>query len=306
MTAEQNRPPTDTTYSADLHDLLELAGKVEHDRGLSSSDEEVSVGDVLLHQTTDLSSIDQMAVPPRESDIWPGNLFNMADLENPVQLTVPRAPMVLSIGGLETSISTPEGSKSIIVESPRKSSVRYDISASVKRCVIDSGTSFVADASVDVTDVHSEEDVKVAVSAGVKYGGFSGSVDFDWSSSSVRSRLLATYRQRYYTIDVDQPELPWGLFADGADLENIRPRLPAGSRPAYVSSITYGVVAYTLVESESDEATIKAALKASYKGVVDVEASLSTEHRTAVARSPECAQSSSADQREPRRDLRRV
>ena len=203
--------------------------------------------------------------------------------------------MVLSIGGLETSISTPEGSKSIIVESPRKSSVRDDISTLVKR-VIDSGTSFVADAGVDVTDVHSEEDVKVALSAGVKYGGFSGSVDFDWSSSSVRSRLLATYRQRYYTIDVDQPELPWGLFADGADLEKIRPRLPAGSRPAYVSSITYGVVAYTLVESESDEATIKAALKASYKGVADVEASLSTEHRT-VLRSPECAQSSSADQR---------
>lgn len=213
-------------------------------------------------------------------DIWPGSLVSLQDLDELTPLVVPRGPITLSLGGLETSPSAGEG-LSEDVSNPTRSRVRNAVQRMVKRAV-GTQTSFPARAFWDFTQVYNEDHMKLQMSAAIGFGGFGGRSSMDWSKTGRRTRILARYRQEYYTIDVDEMDLPEGFFPPAFDLDEVAAEIHPGSRPAYVSSVTYGMTAYTLIESDSEESRVYAALEASYRGVGAVDAKVEAEHRSVL------------------------
>ncbi|MBK9303465.1 MAG: thiol-activated cytolysin family protein [bacterium] len=97
------------------------------------------------------------------------------------------------------------------------------------------------------------------------------STAFNWDEGSTTNKIMAKYMQIYYTIDMDTPSSPSALFAPTATAAEIAAALPPGSMPMYVSSVSYGMMALTCIETEFSEEQMGLALNAAYNGAVDVE-----------------------------------
>lgn len=216
-------------------------------------------------------------------DIWPGSLVSLQDLDDLTPMVVPRAPITLSLGGLETSTSAGEG-LSEHVSNPSRSKVRDAVQRMVKRAV-GTQTSFPARALWNFEQVYNEEHLRLQMAAAIGYGGFAGRASMDWSKTERRTRILAQYRQVYYTIDVDEMDLPEGFFPPAVSLDKLAEEIQPGSQPAYISSVTYGMSAYTLIESDSEESKVRAALEASYRGVGTGDVKVEAEHRSILQNS---------------------
>jgi thiol-activated cytolysin len=85
------------------------------------------------------------------------------------------------------------------------------------------------------------------------------------------------FTQAYYTVDVDAPEAPSGLFAPDVTLEDMQ-REFGDEAPVYVSSVTYGRTVLFTITSELSAEEVHAALEFAYRGTVSVDGSTSMSH----------------------------
>jgi hypothetical protein len=186
---------------------------------------------------------------------------------------VKRAPLTISMSiegtpGLNTTITE-------VVAEPSLSNMRQGIANLLSRIFTLNQRErpevmFAANAEFSIEEVHSEEQMNARLGLAVSYGGGSLNTDFEWGSTQKFSRLIATYKQIYFTVSIDTPHQPADLFSPEATLSDIRAAMPAGCMPFYVSSVSYGMMAMTCVESSERTEDVRAALKASYDGLVDV------------------------------------
>ena len=112
-----------------------------------------------------------------------------------------------------------------------------------------------------------------ALGAGITWpGGPEIAGSFDFSKSSKKTKILVNFTQAYYTIDIDAPTSPKDFFDPAVTVEDLKPFCGPDNPPLYIQSITFGRRVIFAVESNESATDIKAALEATYKGAVDVNA----------------------------------
>jgi hypothetical protein len=205
--------------------------------------------------------------------IWPGSLVegNKAHDFVYVPISVERAPVTLSVS-LEGSPAT-GGSITHVVDDPTLSSIRQGIS-DVLKDAITGDTRVPAKIDFKYAQVYSESQMNLFVGANVKYGAGSMDTKFNWDSTTKRNKIIASYKQIYYSIDIDTPKSPADILSTTMPVSDIESAFPAGSMPLYVSSVSYGMMAYVFIETDYSFEQMKWALDAAYDGIVSGEVSL--------------------------------
>ncbi len=250
-------------------EILDAAGvtpPVQNKDEVSTSTEE-SEGAVHNLETHDVvQGAQQITYLGLNDDIlWPGNLIkgNSIASFNYSPIVLPRGPINLSVN-LEGS--TGNGALSTRIENPTLSSVRQGIH-DIIGSTVEVGVNIPAKVELQKTRVYSESHLDIAVGADVSYGAVDVAANFNFNSSSTKTRIVAKYKQIYYTINVDTPVSTGDWFGPDVTTEQAVEAMPAGSQPVYVSGVSYGAMAMMFIESDYDEETINAALDASYNSL---------------------------------------
>ena len=258
---------------ADINAIVRDAGRIvptEADRDSIVSTSMSDEGDYrYIYETHDVvDNIENIAYLGLNDDIvWPGNVVKGDKVEsfvyNPIIL--PRAPITLSVS-LETS-STGD-SITQLVNDPKLSTVRQGISNLLKTAI--TGDTYVP-AKVEFyhEQVFSQSQMNLFVGADVSYGVGSLDTAFDWSSTEQKTKIVAKYKQIYYSIDMDYPQQPVDLFVPGLTVDEVRTAIPPGSRPVYVAGVSYGMMALMTIETSFSAEEMNAALEAACNGLVD-------------------------------------
>ncbi len=198
--------------------------------------------------------------------IWPGSLVKGDRAHDFVYepISFPRAPVTLSIsleGAATGSSITHE------VTDPKLSTVRQGIANLLKTAIV-AGTKVPAKAEFSYQQVFNQSQMNLAVGAKLSYGGGSLSANFDWNSTTRKTKMLAKYKQIYYTIDIDPPTHPSAFISPTAPIADIRGAFPPGSMPLYVAGVSYGIMAFMCIETNFSAETMNLAIDAAYKGAL--------------------------------------
>ena len=134
-------------------------------------------------------------------------------------------------------------------------------------------------------EITSEKSLDAQLKIGVGFGaaGIKSKIaaGFKFKNGEQKERRLIKFVETFYTVDVNQEAAPLML--------NI-PQAAVGNRmPVYVSSVSYGRIAYLTIESDQKKSELKANLEAVFKatatnnGNVDIDAAIKKlEHGTTV------------------------
>ena len=215
-----------------------------------------------------------VAYAANSESLWPGAIVGGDSVVSGLfrQEVLPRAPLTISIG-----LENLAGSKSATMKSPSLSASREAVGK-----ILSSELSGSTPAMIDfqMEQVHSAEQLSLALDASVDWGTGEVEVGFDFNKQEVKSRYLVKYVQSYYTLDVDEPVSGSAFFASSLGLDTVKERFNQTNIPLYVSSITYGrMVIFTLESNQSSE-EIGAALSAAFStGVTNVDIEISAEHK---------------------------
>jgi thiol-activated cytolysin len=186
---------------------------------------------------------------------------------------LPRSPLRFS-ASLEGVL---DGDISATVDKPSLSSFRDAMHDILGANVIGQTP---ANVSAEISQVYSSEQFGLEVGASVGWGYVLGgevSASLKFDETNVRSRHVVKFTQAYYTVDVDPPETPSGLFAPEVTLEDVT-REMEDEAPVYVSSVTYGRSVLFTITSELSTEEVSAALEFAYRGTVSVDGSTSMTH----------------------------
>ena len=210
-----------------------------------------------------------LALDPSTDVIWPGAILRGESVRDGdcVPVAGKRSPLVISI-----SLENIQGNRFTSIENPRLSNVRQALGDILAQNLTGSTPARV---SFSIETVHDANQLDLAIGASIGSGGNQIKAQFDFTDTRMRSRVLVRFLQVYYTVDMDLPERPSSVFATDADLTGIARDLGQIS-PLYVSTISYGRMAFFSFEADVDGETLKAAVSASCRSaVVDGGASLS-------------------------------
>ncbi|MBK9036183.1 MAG: thiol-activated cytolysin family protein [Myxococcales bacterium] len=231
---------------------------------------------------TETRQFDRIVAYAANSDsLWPGAIVAGESVYSGLfaQIGFERKPLTISIG-----LENLNGTKSAVLESPSLSSYRDALTT-----ILDSELDGATPANIysEIEEVHSDEQLALALGAEVSWLGSAGrvSASFDWSSQQTRSRYLVKYTQAYYTVDLDAPPRPSAFFADSVQLGDVEDRLSEDNPPLYVASITYGRMVVFTFESEYSGEEMEAALDFAYSGGVDVSGDVSVTYKDIISKS---------------------
>ena len=208
---------------------------------------------------------EMMLMDPTSNVIYPGSIIegNSVIDGSYRQIVLDRAPMKIS-----TDLQNFDGDCAAVVENPSLSSVRSVIKSMIYDANINGSTG--AKVNYSIEQIESEEQLNLAIGAGVSMKKAKLNEKFDFSSGSKTSKFLVKYQQIYYTIDVDAPSSPSGFFASNVTSSDLKNAIGGGNAvPVYVSSVKYGRIAYMTVESTQSADSVRNAISASlsYMGV---------------------------------------
>jgi hypothetical protein len=197
---------------------------------------------------------EQIVLNPQTDVIYPGALVKGESILDGTYTLIParRKPITIS-----TSL-TGGNVTSVVVEDPKLSTVREAVNTLMKQ------TYDVPYANMGFTieQAYSEQQLDLSLRASYKGFGLNIKGGFDFSNTTIKTRLVAKFIQNYYTLDMDMPKQPSDLFEEDVD------RTLFGTlMPMYVSTVTFGRMALFTIESELSETDVKAYLNASYAGV---------------------------------------
>ena len=285
-----------TLDQAAVNQIVQLAARYQpavtpHDALLSTDAPRTENGFQIVTEHHDGADVVEKITDLGRNDpiLWPGALIQGKpqtgdDIEKfryvPVS-GVFRDPISLSINLL----SGTSGKVTKTVANPTLSTVSQGI-VDLLGTAITPGTTYPARAQFDRREVHDEGHLTMRTGANFKYGVGSGSAKFDWSSTTKKTKVMATYYQEYYTISMDTPQTPAAVFSSRNTLDDIRAAIPPGTKPLYVSSVTYGMMAMCFIETDYTETQLEASLDAAYNGLsLDLEVSAGLTKKTVLENS---------------------
>jgi hypothetical protein len=234
----------------------------------------VVVGDYkYVYETHDVvDNIDNIVYLGLNDDIvWPGNIVRGDRANSYVYepIAVARGALTLSLS-LETSTTGESITKT--VADPKLSTVRQGISDLLKEAIVE-GTYVPAKVEFSKQEVFSASQMSLFVGADVSYGVGSLHTAFDWQSTNQKTKIVAKYKQIYYSIDMDTPATAAALLSPNIALDDVRSAFPPGSMPIYVAGVSYGVMAIFTIETEFSYEEMNLAIDGAYQGIVDVKLS---------------------------------
>ncbi len=184
------------------------------------------------------------------STIYPGALVTAESMASGEYTTIPakRKPITIS-----TSIAS-IGSPMIEVDNPKLSTTR----AAMNELMKERGEIQVQ-ANFTIKEVHSREQLSVALGGHFAYAGAELNVDFTYNSEEEETLKVVKFAQIYYTMDMDQPDSPFDVFQNEEDALKV---LKMDGTPLYISTVTYGRMAYFFMKTSMSTSEIKAHMDA--------------------------------------------
>jgi len=188
--------------------------------------------------------------------LWPGQIldgdqFAQNKTYRPLLLT--RSPLTLSLS-LESASAESGVNLSGMVENPSLSSVRQEINDIITQ---NGSASFAPEFSYEFENIMDKEQLQIGLSSILGTNSLTNTLGIDWSETQIRSRLVFTFKQRAFSVDVDTPD---SVFSASNSIENLNAQLSGPISPLYVSSVDYGAVFYMVIESDLDANSLKASL----------------------------------------------
>lgn len=176
-----------------------------------------------------------------------------------------RAPLKISIDLLT-------GDNSATVEDPSLTSVGQAIGELIERA---HNNGHRSGSSIDYQErvTHSVEQAALSLGLSAKYLGASARASLSTSRKANERTLLVHFVQSMFTIAMELPQSPDAVFSDELTDALLQAQIDAGNigrsnLPVYLASVTYGrTLTYSLTSTHS-EARMKAAISASYDGLV--------------------------------------
>lgn len=214
---------------------------------------------------------EMLALDPTTDVIYPGAMLLGESIPTGeyIPITADRTPITLSI-----SLQNLSGSPVVVIEDPKLSTVR----AGVKSILDQEVTSATpAKLSFEISEVYSEQHLKVALGANYRSAGNSVSAAFNFSQSTYSNKFLIKYIQTYYTIDMDAPAGPSDLFESLPEISTF-----GSASPVYVASIAYGRMVLYTVETNRSFTEVNAAFSAAF---ASGDGSIATQYQQTIASS---------------------
>ena len=213
------------------------------------------------------NSTDLLNLGNNDDVIWPGALIEGDQAHDFVYtpITLPRAPVVLSVN-LENVACA--GNLTQVVNDPNLSNIREGVRLLLQEAR--SGCTIVpAQADWNKQEVHSEQHLNMALGANINYSTINLKTNFDFTDTSKKTRIIAAYRQIFYTVNINTPITQADLFdPTRTTVDQIRAAMPAGTDPMYVAGVRYGMMALMFFESSYSSKDLNFALDAAYNGQV--------------------------------------
>jgi thiol-activated cytolysin len=222
-----------------------------------------------------------VAYAANSDSLWPGAIVAGDSVYSGLfsQIGFDRRPLTISV-----SLESLTGAKSAVLQQPTLASYREALSG-----ILDSEIQGATAANIysEIEEVHSEEQLALALGAEVSWLGSAASIkaSFDFSEQNTRSRYLVKYTQAYYTVDLDAPSRPADFFDESVTLDDVKSRVNAANPPLYVGSVTYGRMVVFTFESEYSAEEMNAALEFAYSGGVDVSGNVSVTYKDIISNS---------------------
>jgi hypothetical protein len=213
------------------------------------------------------------AFNPNDATLWPGSVVQGKTLPEGILTAIPltRAQGTVTISGFA---SAADASFSQTIDLPNHANVADAISR-----ILTNHPDAVGAASISFTQktVHSLEDAAFQLGFSGKYMGAEIRNSLGFSTKSDKHYYAAQLVQRYYSVSINSPSSPEGIFCDGLEVGLLTSSYMGPSNPpAYVATVDFGRMMILTVESDADESTFNDALYAAYKsGAVGVEVNLS-------------------------------
>lgn len=218
--------------------------------------------DVTYEKVSATGSYDDLCTMGVNSDIlYPGALVDTSnDSYRPI--AIKRAPITLSTN-LE-SVLERDAPISTTIDNPSLSSVRQGIRQIVSNNIT-STTNLPANLSYSIKEITNETEFKLNVGFGLQIKKFDLSENFSYGNLKKQTNLLFVLKQVYYTIDMDSPteRNSRDLFDNSLSNSEINAALK-GTIPAYVSSVSYGRIAFITIQTNYSKQEITNALSTSW------------------------------------------
>ncbi len=222
-----------------------------------------------LRTTRNLSkNFEDIAIlQPTQGVIYPGALV-YADQElvdgKPRPLTgLPRAPidLRLDLPGLqdEGSFTIANPTDGRVQSSVNKALNFWNNSTSFKDGYVNPSRS-----NYSSTIAYSSDQLAMSLGFNAKWASGDAAAQFKFSTSNEKNVVVAVYRQVFYTVTFDAPNLPEQFFDASVSADEAREAFSTEkpSAPAYVSSVNYGRI--IMFRMETDKSTLAADAQAAF------------------------------------------
>ncbi|HEX6134232.1 MAG TPA: thiol-activated cytolysin family protein [Longimicrobiales bacterium] len=207
---------------------------------------------------------------PNANIMWVGNLIQGDSYRNGTgsfdELTI------VERDTLKISIDLLTGDNFAIVPRPSLTSVGTAVGGLVQRAA-DRGHKTGSSTSYEENITYSVEQAALQLGLSARYLGGKAKTDLSTSRVANERTYTAHFVQKMFTIAIELPASAADFFAPDFTQEKLQAQIAAGNigpnnPPVYIASITYGrILTYSLTSTHSEH-RIRAAISASYNGVV--------------------------------------
>jgi len=203
-----------------------------------------------------------------DNDIfYPGALV---DINTMTPISIPQAPLSISLGGAEGWIGNPGAPISANDIRPRTDTMREGVRGIINGILgnEDELPSTHGQLSFDVLEIQNEHDFQFNLGMGYKGYGLNIQNDFSFSKMSKSTNLVVMLKQVFYTVDISRPDSEYGFFADTVTEAQIRNVIPASKIPTYVASVSYGRIVMISIQTNFSKQEIENQLASTFSGAL--------------------------------------
>ncbi len=229
-------------------------------------------------------NLDAVAIlSPTAGVVFPGALVradqNLSE-GHPTPIALPRGPATLSVD--LPGLANP--SETLV---PTNSNIQKFVNAKLEEWNKQAGSEGYINAArsfLQTTQAYSSQQVALDLGFNSKWASGNASAQINTSSSTEKSVVVAYYQQVFYTITMDTPTTPAGVFDSAVDLEEAQRAFSERNPPAYVRNVDYGRLLMVKMETSSINTSVnlKGAFEQATQGGVTVGGKLEATYKDII------------------------
>lgn len=187
--------------------------------------------------------------------IFPGAILhgNALEADPPPEVLIDRGP-----GTILIRLQTGQGDVSRDVQQVSAASITNAVNDLIK-----DRTEFPSTFSFDFSRVEASEELRLAMNIKTTVWGAKVSTKFGFESDTSYERWLIKLVQPFYTIEFLPPNDPSKWFGQDVTPSQLASKLGSNNPPVYVRTVTYGRIAYLLLETTASRTEVEASLDVS-------------------------------------------